>query len=86
MPYRSQHLSVSVPEARRLVADRVDGVALSEDSGVVYVRTNTGVTVATLSPHDDGALLRYRTTLTSRLPAHARRRANAVRAALAHYS
>jgi len=87
MNYRTVDLPVDLADARRHIAERVDGLVVEEASGSVEFRTPSGLRLATLSPvtlsdGERGTRLEYRTAIVSSSAAHARRKAAEIRAAI----
>lgn len=87
MNYRSVDLPIDLAEARRRIAERVDGLVVEEAPDVAEFRTPSGLRLATLTEvtlpdGEPGTRLEYRTAIVSSSAAHARRKAAEIRAAV----
>jgi len=87
--YETIHLSAPKDRVVRAIDDRVSGVRRSVVDGVIEYRTNAGVKLATLSDgpseSDSETVLRYRTAYVRPHLFHARRKALAIRDAVAKW-
>lgn len=88
MNYDVVTLAVAPEEAHDRITAAVSGLRTSESNGGYEYRTSRGFHLATVSEQrtDDGdryARLRYRTAIVSPTAAHARRKARAIKDAVA---
>lgn len=90
MHYSELSLDVPLEEAASVVSRSVSDLRRTEDDGTVTFKTNSGVTVATLTDASTTSAsgrtrLKYRTTMISPSMASARTKARQVRDALQAY-
>lgn len=90
MHYSELSFDISLEEAASVVSRSVSDLRRTEDDGTITFKTNSGVTVATLTTVSTTAgsgstRLKYRTTMISPSMATARTKARQVRDALKAY-
>ena len=87
MNYATLELAISKDEARAIIAEHVDGVHIRESRGDYEFRSPTGFHLAAVSdlslPNgEQGARLKYRTSMISPVAALARSKARRIKTAV----